>query len=86
MKRNYLLLPLLLLAFSCDEIKKQSDENSKQQIVDMLKVELVKTLPNPTVSVDENGNVFIKQDEGSVSILKDNIFIGVSSPFLGQCS
>ena len=76
MKRNYLFLPLLLLMFSCSEIKKQLEEDLKQQLVDKLKIEFVKTFPNPTVSVDEKGNVFIKQDEMSVSIDKDKIFIG----------
>ena len=80
MKRNYLFLPLLLLTLSCSEMKKQLDEDLKQQLVDKLKIEFVKTFPNPTVSVDESGNVFIKQDETrySKSYGRENILYSYS--------
>lgn len=58
MKKHFFLLPLFVgLVISC------SSEISKTDVLNELKVNFVKTLPNPSVSEDENGNLFITQDE-----------------------
>jgi hypothetical protein len=71
MKKFYLLLPVFAgLVLSC------SSGVTKTDILNELKVKLVQTLSNPSVSEDENGNVFITQDETIYALYLDNIFLG----------
>jgi len=64
------------MTFSCTEVKKQVTEDMKTELMQKVKVELVSSLTNPTVDEDENGNIFIIQDETAFTLYKDRFFIG----------
>lgn len=70
-----MLMALILLGFSCTEISNQVKEESIKEVLNTLKVELVKTLPNPSVSEDNEGNITIIQGETIYELKKDRVFI-----------
>ncbi|CAA9292020.1 MAG: hypothetical protein AVDCRST_MAG56-4701 [uncultured Cytophagales bacterium] len=75
MKKVYFIIPLVLGAFGCAEVEKQIEEDSKKEVLNTFKVELVKSLPSPSVSEDPEG-VSITQDEMTYTLNKAEILLG----------
>lgn len=70
MKKHYWSIPIIVgLFYSCSEV-------SKTDIMNEIKTSLVKELPNPSITEEENGDVSITQDETTFLLYKDKIFTG----------
>lgn len=75
MKSLIFLITFIVVFQGCTQVTKELKEQDRQNVVKAITENLVKELPNPSISTDNSGNTFVTQDEMTITIDKNRIHI-----------